>query len=172
MNRRTLLFASLVPLSAASTLFFSSRRSESILFQRGYANAKTLGKFEVTKTEAQWRKILTPAQFEVLRKEGTERAGTSSLTQEHRTGKFACAGCNLPLFVSETKFESGTGWPSFYAPIANAVKTSVDTSFGATRTEVHCRRCGGHLGHVFEDGPKPTGLRYCMNGVAMKFIAA
>lgn len=163
MKRRTLLFASLVPIGTASALLFSSRKSESM--------AKTLGKFEVSKTEAQWRKILTPAQFEVLRKEGTERAGTSPLTQEHRRGKFTCAGCNLSLFTSETKFESGTGWPSFYAPIANAVKTSVDTSFGATRTEIHCRRCGGHLGHVFEDGPKPTGLRYCMNGVAMKFIS-
>lgn len=164
MKRRTLLFASLVPIGTASALLFSSRKSESM--------AKTLGKFEVSKTEAQWRKILTPGQFEVLRKEGTERAGTSPLTQEHRRGKFTCAGCNLSLFTSETKFESGTGWPSFYAPIANAVKTSVDTSFGATRTEIHCRRCGGHLGHVFEDGPKPTGLRYCMNGVAMKFISA
>ena len=164
MKRRTLLFASLVPIGTASALLFSSRKSESM--------AKTLGKFEVSKTEAQWRKILTPAQFEVLRKEGTERAGTSPLTQEHRRGKFTCAGCNLSLFTSETKFESGTGWPSFYAPIANAVKTSVDTSFVVTRTEIHCRRCGGHLGHVFEDGPKPTGLRYCMNGVAMKFISA
>ena len=163
MKRRTLLFASLVQIGTASALLFSSRKSESM--------AKTLGKFEVSKTEAQWRKILTPAQFEVLRKEGTERAGTSPLTQEHRRGKFTCAGCNLSLFTSETKFESGTGWPSFYAPIANAVKTSVDTSFGVTRTEIHCRRCGGHLGHVFEDGPKPTGLRYCMNGVAMKFIS-
>ena len=164
MNRRTLLFASLVPIGTASALFFSSRKSESI--------AKKTSKFEVTKTEAQWRKILTPEQFEVLRKAGTERAGTSPLTAEHRQGKFACAGCNLPLFTSETKFESGTGWPSFYEPIANAVKTSVDRSFGVQRTEVHCRRCGGHLGHVFIDGPKPTGLRYCMNGVAMKFIAA
>jgi peptide-methionine (R)-S-oxide reductase len=164
MKRRTILFASLIPLGTASVLFFSSKKSESI--------AKTLSKFEVYKTEAQWRKILTPAQFEVLRKEGTERAGTSPLTDEHRAGKFACAGCDLSLFTSATKFDSGTGWPSFYAPIANAVKTSVDTSFGATRTEVHCRRCGGHLGHVFLDGPKPTGLRYCMNGVAMKFIPA
>jgi peptide-methionine (R)-S-oxide reductase len=164
MNRRTLLFASLIPIGTASVLFFSPKKSASI--------AKTVGKFEVTKTEAQWRKILTPAQFDVLRKEGTERAGTSPLTDEHRQGKFACAGCNLPLFTSETKFESGTGWPSFYAPISNAIKTSVDKSFGATRTEAHCRRCGGHLGHVFEDGPKPTGLRYCMNGVAMKFIPA
>jgi peptide-methionine (R)-S-oxide reductase len=164
MNRRTLLLASLAPISAASAILLSSRESESI--------AKTLAKFEVTKTEAQWRKILTPEQFEILRKKGTERAGTSPLTEEHRKGKFTCAGCNLPLFTSETKFESGTGWPSFYAPIANAVKTSVDNSFGSTRTEVYCRRCGGHLGHVFDDGPKPTGLRYCMNGVAMKFIPA
>jgi peptide-methionine (R)-S-oxide reductase len=162
MNRRTLLFSALIPIGAASALFFSPKKSAS--------TARKVGKFEVTKTEAQWRKILTPAQFDVLRKEGTERAGTSPLTDEHRKGKFACAGCNLPLFTSETKFESGTGWPSFYDPIANAVKTSVDSSFGETRTEVHCRRCGGHLGHVFEDGPKPTGLRYCMNGVAMKFI--
>jgi peptide-methionine (R)-S-oxide reductase len=164
MNRRTLLFTALIPIGTASVLFFSSKKSAS--------TAQKFGKFEVTKTEAQWRKILTPAQFDVLRKEGTERAGTSPLTDEHRQGKFACAGCNLPLFTSETKFESGTGWPSFYDPIANAVKTSVDSSFGEARTEVHCRRCGGHLGHVFEDGPKPTGLRYCMNGVAMKFIPA
>ncbi len=156
------MFATLIPIGAASTLFFSSRKSQSL--------AKTASKFEVTKTQTQWRKLLTPAQFEVLRQEGTERAGTSPLTDEHRQGKFACAGCNLAVFTSATKFESGTGWPSFYAPIANAVKTSVDTSFGETRTEVHCRRCGGHLGHVFEDGPKPTGLRYCINGVAMKFI--
>jgi peptide-methionine (R)-S-oxide reductase len=162
MKRRTLLFASLIPIGTTSAFFFSSRKSTLM--------AKTPSKFEVSKTEAQWRKILTPAQFEVLRKEGTERAGTSPLTEEHRKGKFVCAGCNLPLFTSETKFESGTGWPSFYDPIANAVKTSVDTSFGETRSEVHCRRCGGHLGHVFEDGPKPTGLRYCMNGVAMKFM--
>jgi peptide-methionine (R)-S-oxide reductase len=164
MKRRTILFASLIPIGTASALFFSSKKSESI--------AKTLSEFEVYQTEAQWRKILTPAQFEVLRKEGTEQAGTSPLTDEHHAGKFACAGCNLPLFTSTTKFDSGTGWPSFYAPIANAVKTSVDTSFEQTRTEVHCRRCGGHLGHVFLDGPKPTGLRYCMNGVAMKFIPA
>jgi peptide-methionine (R)-S-oxide reductase len=164
MNRRTLLFASLIPIGTASAIFFSSRKSAS--------NVKTASKFEVTKTEAQWRSILTPAQFEVLRKEGTERPGSSPLTEEHRQGKFACAGCDLPLFVAETKFDSGTGWPSFYDPIANAVKTSVDSSLGETRTEVHCRRCGGHLGHVFEDGPKPTGLRYCMNGVAMKFIPA
>ena len=129
-------------------------------------------KFEVTKTEQEWRKILTPAQFEVLRQHGTERAGTSLLDREHRQGTFACAGCDLPLFASSTKYNSGTGWPSFYDPIKGAVGTTIDRDFEMTRTEVHCRRCGGHLGHVFEDGPKPTGKRYCMNGVAMKFIPA
>ena len=127
------------------------------------------GKFEIDKSEEEWRKLLTPAQYDVLRKHGTERAGTSPLNAEKRKGSFACAGCDLPLFSSETKYESGTGWPSFWQPLSNAVGTSVDKSFFTTRTEVHCRRCGGHLGHVFEDGPKPTGLRYCMNGVAMKF---
>ncbi len=124
---------------------------------------------EVTKTEAEWRKILSPAQFDVLRKHGTEYPGTSPLNKEKRKGTFACAGCELPLFSSDTKFESGTGWPSFWQPLPNAVGTTVDKSLLMTRTEVHCRRCHGHLGHVFEDGPKPTGLRYCMNGVAMKF---
>lgn len=128
--------------------------------------------FEIMKTEQEWRKILTPAQFEVLRQHGTERAGSSPLDLEHDNGTFACAGCNLPLFTSTTKYNSGTGWPSFYAPIEGATGTTIDRAFAMTRTEVHCRRCGGHLGHVFADGPKPTGKRYCMNGVAMKFIAA
>ncbi len=123
-------------------------------------------------TDAEWRKRLTPAQYDVLRKHGTERAGTSPLNHEKRKGTFACAGCDLPLFSSETKFESGTGWPSFYKPLDHAVETKSDRSFFMTRTEVHCSRCLGHLGHVFEDGPPPTGLRYCMNGVAMKFEAA
>ncbi|WP_333303423.1 MULTISPECIES: peptide-methionine (R)-S-oxide reductase MsrB [unclassified Microcoleus] len=127
--------------------------------------------FETTKTEEEWRKILTPAQFEVLRKHGTERAHTSALDKQYGKGIYACAGCNLPLFSSQTKFNSGTGWPSFYDPIKGAIATSVDNSLFATRIEVHCRRCGGHLGHVFDDGPAPTGKRYCMNGVAMKFIA-
>jgi peptide-methionine (R)-S-oxide reductase len=127
--------------------------------------------FEITKTEQEWRKILTPAQFEVLRQHGTERAGSSPLDNEYRQGTFACAGCDLSLFASNTKFDSGTGWPSFYAPIKGAIGMTIDRAFGMTRTEVHCRRCSGHLGHVFEDGPKPTGKRYCMNGVAMKFIA-
>ncbi|WP_442581740.1 peptide-methionine (R)-S-oxide reductase MsrB [Mesorhizobium sp. ASY16-5R] len=125
--------------------------------------------FEVTHTEEEWRKLLTPDQFAVLRQAGTERPFTSPLNDEHRRGSFACAGCDLDLFSSTTKFDSGTGWPSFWAPLEKAVGTEDDTSFGMVRTSVHCARCGGHLGHVFDDGPKPTGLRYCMNGVAMTF---
>jgi len=116
-----------------------------------------------------WRKTLTPEQFRVLREHGTERPGTSPLNVEKRSGTFQCAGCGQPLFGSDTKFESGTGWPSFWSPIDGAVQTTVDRSFGMARTEVHCARCGGHLGHVFPDGPAPTGLRYCMNGVALGF---
>ena len=120
-------------------------------------------------SDAEWKQRLSPAAFDVMRREGTERAFTSPLNKEKRKGTFACAGCDLPLFSSETKFESGTGWPSFYRSLPNAVGTSTDRSLLFTRTEVHCRRCGGHLGHVFEDGPPPTGLRYCMNGVALTF---
>ena len=127
--------------------------------------------FEVTRTDAEWKKQLSPEAYRVLRQEGTERPFTSPLNDEHRKGIFSCAGCALPLFSSTTKFDSGTGWPSFYRPLDNAVETSRDTSYGMVRTEVHCRRCGGHLGHVFNDGPPPTGLRYCMNGVAMTFKA-
>jgi peptide-methionine (R)-S-oxide reductase len=127
-------------------------------------------RFEIMKTEDEWKKILTQEQFYVLRKHGTERAGTSPLDKTYAPGAYHCAGCDLPLFASDTKFDSGTGWPSFYQPIDGAIGTTVDKSFFMTRTEVHCRRCGGHLGHVFEDGPRPTGLRYCMNGVAMKFV--
>jgi len=125
--------------------------------------------FEVTKTEAEWKKLLTPAQYAVLREESTEYAGTSPLLDEHRKGVFACAACDLPLYSSETKFDSGTGWPSFYDVLPNAVGKKEDNTLFATRTEVHCRRCGSHLGHVFDDGPPPTGLRYCMNGVALAF---
>lgn len=135
----------------------------------GGTNAKPAGRYEVTMSEAQWRQRLGAAAFDVLRKEGTERPGSSPLLAEHRPGTFICDGCALPLFSSATKFESGTGWPSFYKPLDNAVLTTTDKSLFMSRTEVHCRRCGGHLGHVFNDGPKPTGLRYCMNGVAMKF---
>ena len=125
--------------------------------------------FEVVKTDAEWRATLTPEQYRVLRDHGTERAGTSPLDKEHRAGTFLCAGCDLPLFSSETKFDSGTGWPSFWTPIDGAVGTSRDRSLFMVRTEVHCHRCGGHLGHVFDDGPAPTGLRYCMNGAALRF---
>jgi peptide-methionine (R)-S-oxide reductase len=121
------------------------------------------------KTDDEWRKTLSPDEFQVLRKHGTERAGTSPLNHEKRAGTFSCAGCGQPLFSSETKFESGTGWPSFFAPLERSVETTVDDSLFMTRTEVHCAQCGGHLGHVFPDGPPPTGLRYCMNGVALAF---
>ena len=117
----------------------------------------------------EWRMKLTPEQFHVLRKHGTERAGTSPLNGEHRAGIFRCAGCGQELFTADTKFDSGTGWPSFWAPMANAVETTTDRTLGMERVEVHCARCKGHLGHVFEDGPRPTGLRYCMNGVSLDF---
>ena len=132
-------------------------------------DASAKDSFPVTKTDAEWRAQLTPEQYKVLRKHGTEPAETSPLDREKRKGTFSCAGCESDLFSSDTKFDSRTGWPSFYQPLPNAVGTTSDRSFFMTRTEVHCARCGGHLGHVFEDGPKPTGLRYCMNGVAMKF---
>jgi peptide-methionine (R)-S-oxide reductase len=125
--------------------------------------------YEVTHTDAEWQKLLTPGQYYILRQAGTEPPFSSPLLGEHRAGTFNCAGCALPLFSSKTKFDSGTGWPSFYAPLPNAVLTSDDTSLGMDRTEVHCRRCGGHLGHVFPDGPPPTGLRYCMDGLALTF---
>ena len=150
---------------AASVLGLSSRVSLGV-------DAKAPRTFEVTHTDAEWRKLLSREAYEVLRHEGTERPGSSPLNKEKRAGTFACAGCDLPLFSSTTKFESGTGWPSFWKPLDNAVSTSTDTAFGMSRTEVLCRRCGGHLGHVFDDGPPPTGLRYCMNGVALTFKPA
>jgi peptide-methionine (R)-S-oxide reductase len=137
----------------------------------GHATAAT-EQFEVMHTKEEWQKLLTPEQFAVLREQDTERAFTSPLNHEKRKGTFTCAGCDLSLFDSATKFDSGTGWPSFYAPIEGAVKTDRDYTFGMVRDEVHCRRCGGHLGHVFNDGPPPTGLRYCINGVSLKFVAA
>lgn len=135
----------------------------------GGSNAYATRTYEVTHSDAEWRALLTPAQYKVLRKAGTEYPFSSPLDREKRTGEFVCAGCALPLFTSETKFDSGTGWPSFWKPLDNAIETHTDVTFGMKRVEVLCRRCGGHLGHVFEDGPPPTGLRYCMNGVAMVF---
>jgi peptide-methionine (R)-S-oxide reductase len=125
--------------------------------------------YEVTHSDAEWKKLLTADQFDVLRKAGTERPFSSPLDHEKRAGVFACAGCQLPLFTSATKFDSHTGWPSFWKPMPDAVEKATDSSFGMTRDEVRCRRCGGHLGHVFDDGPPPTGLRYCMNGLALSF---
>jgi peptide-methionine (R)-S-oxide reductase len=128
--------------------------------------------FAITRTDAQWRRMLSPERYHVLREAGTERPFSSPLNNEHRRGTFVCAGCSQPLFTSTTKFDSGTGWPSFWKPLSNAVVTRNDRSLLMERTEVLCRRCGSHLGHVFDDGPKPTGLRYCMNGLALGFHAA
>lgn len=160
MDRRTLL-ATTATLAALFGLRWS-RDDE----------ARAAETFEITKSPEEWRKQLTPMQYHILREEGTERPGSSPLLNEHRKGNFACAGCDLPLFSSETKFESGTGWPSFYQPLQNAVGERKDSTLGMVRTEVHCRRCGGHLGHVFDDGPKPTGLRYCIDGFALNFVPA
>jgi peptide-methionine (R)-S-oxide reductase len=143
-----------------------------LLWRGGGGEAEAAERFEVSKTPAEWRRTLTANQYAVLREEKTERAGSSPLDREKRRGTFACAGCGLPLFSSAAKYDSGTGWPSFFRPLPNAVGTRTDTRFFMKRTEVHCRRCGGHLGHVFDDGPKPTGLRYCMNGAALAFRAA
>ena len=133
------------------------------------AKGKPTESYEVSKSDAEWRAQLSPEQYRVLREHGTERAGASPLDKEYGPGTYYCAGCDLPLFTSDTKFNSRTGWPSFWSPIEGAVGTSSDRSFFMVRTEVHCRRCGGHLGHVFDDGPAPTGQRYCMNGAALRF---
>jgi peptide-methionine (R)-S-oxide reductase len=146
------------PLGALTSLFKGGRKDE--------VAPKT---FPVAKSDAEWRQQLGPDAFYVLRQHGTERAGTSPLDKTYAPGTYMCGGCGQALFAADTKFNSGTGWPSFFAPIEKAVETTVDRSLFMTRTEVHCSRCGGHLGHVFEDGPEPTGERYCMNGVALKF---
>jgi peptide-methionine (R)-S-oxide reductase len=159
MTRKVLLSAGL----AAGAAYLLQRMGKGSI-----ALAQTT-QYEFALTDAQWRARLTPEQYVVMRQQGTEPAWSSPLENEHREGTYSCAGCDLPLFSSTTKFDSGTGWPSFWAPLPNAVLTSVDNSWIETRTEVHCRRCGSHLGHVFDDGPKPTGLRYCMNGVALTF---
>ncbi|HEY9655706.1 MAG TPA: peptide-methionine (R)-S-oxide reductase MsrB [Crinalium sp.] len=170
MKKRHFLWAGT---AALSTVWLSRSLPGRVSEDGAIAKTKTTSAgFELMKTEQEWRSILTPEQFQVLRQHGTELPRSSPLNQEHGKGTFVCAGCGLPLFPSDTKFESGTGWPSFYAPIAGAIGTKTDTSFFMSRVEVHCHRCGGHLGHVFDDGPQPTGKRYCMNGVAMKFTAA
>lgn len=165
-NRRQLMIGTgIFAVASAFGLSRFSKRSQADTVD-GSQHNKT---FEIMKTPEEWKKILTPEQYRVLRKHGTEYAFSSPLDKQYGAGTYKCAGCDLPLFQSTTKYDSGTGWPSFYAPIDNAVETSVDTKLFVQRTEVHCRRCGGHLGHVFPDGPQPTGQRYCMNGVAMKF---
>lgn len=155
MTRRHILLRSAGLAAASSPLLALIARSEVT--------------FPVTHTDAEWRRLLKPEQYAVLRQSGTERPYTSPLLNEKRRGDFACAGCDQPLFSSTTKYDSGTGWPSFWAPLDKAVGTETDSSLGMQRTSVHCSRCGGHQGHVFNDGPKPTGLRYCMNGVSMTF---
>ena len=156
IDRRTLLGASM---TAAVTAIIAGKAF----------SAPKQAAFEVSFSEAEWQKRLSPAAYATLRHAATERPFSSPLNKEHRKGVFACAGCALPLFASRTKFDSGTGWPSFFEPLAGAIETTEDRSWFMRRTEVHCKRCGGHLGHVFEDGPPPTGLRYCMNGVSMTF---
>ncbi|ABV94442.1 peptide methionine sulfoxide reductase [Dinoroseobacter shibae DFL 12 = DSM 16493] len=158
MNRRHFLAATAGLLASAAIL------------PRGLQ--ASAGPFEITLTEAEWRARLTPAQFKVLRKEGTERPFTSPLNDETRAGIYHCAGCDLPVYPSTTKYDSGTGWPSFWAPLEEAIGTKADRKLIYLRTEVHCRRCGGHLGHVFDDGPQPTGKRHCLNGVALTFKPA
>jgi peptide-methionine (R)-S-oxide reductase len=161
MKRRQFLYVGAVAIGLAPVLAWFARPEAT--------NSAPDKKFPVEKSDAAWRAQLSPDQYHILRGQGTERPFSSPLNDEHRPGTFVCAGCGQPVFSSETKFDSGTGWPSFWKPLDNAVETSVDRSWFMIRTEVHCARCGGHLGHVFNDGPKPTGLRYCMNGVAMHF---
>jgi peptide-methionine (R)-S-oxide reductase len=161
MNRRALLGGAAAGLVGGLGFFGGARDA-----------AAKEGNFPFKLTDAQWRKRLTPQQYAVLRQEDTERAGTSPLNREKRRGTYHCAGCDHPVFPSATKYDSGTGWPSFWRPLPNAIGTREDNKLFFTRTEVHCRRCGGHLGHVFDDGPKPTGLRYCLNGLALKFRPA
>jgi peptide-methionine (R)-S-oxide reductase len=158
LSRRHVVFAGTAGLALAA-----------LRLARPHAATAAPHSYDVTHSDEEWHKLLTPAQYSVLREAGTELPFTSPLLEEHRAGTFSCAACDLPLFSSTTKFDSGTGWPSFWAPLTHAVDEDEDRSYGMVRSAVSCHRCGGHLGHVFTDGPKPTGLRYCMNGVALKF---
>jgi peptide-methionine (R)-S-oxide reductase len=162
-TRRQLIAAALTTLTGAPVLAWVTRPGRAVMAP---------GHFAVERSDVEWKAMLTPAQYHVLREQGTERAFTSPLAHETRNGTYACAGCGRPVFAASSKFDSGTGWPSFSSPIDEAVSTAVDSSWFMVRTEVHCSRCGSHLGHLFPDGPPPTGLRYCINGVSLLFRAA
>jgi peptide-methionine (R)-S-oxide reductase len=175
MERRQFIFRALAGLTGASLLREGSAATPAATAASpasAGASGKALQIEKIVKTDDEWRKILTPAQYSVLRKEGTEYPFSSPLNNEKRKGTFVCAACDLALFESKTKFDSGTGWPSFYQVIEGRVETTTDHKLMYPRTEYHCARCGGHHGHLFDDGPKPTGLRYCSNGVALKFVPA
>jgi peptide-methionine (R)-S-oxide reductase len=177
MNKRDLLLTGAAIIGGFWLYQFGQKSRESTSLDSAIALdtvdlTKATKKYQIMKTEDEWKQVLTPEQFKVLRKHGTERSFSSPLDKEYSKGAYNCAGCDLPLFTSDTKFNSRTGWPSFFAPIEGAIATTTDTSLFMKRVEVHCSRCGGHLGHVFDDGPKPTGQRYCMNGVSLKFIPA
>jgi peptide-methionine (R)-S-oxide reductase len=163
MNKRDFLKTTTTTILAYLSYYLPGREKPVMATEKEH-------QFPIEKTEQQWKETLSSEEFNVLRKHGTERAGTSPLNKEHRNGTFLCAGCQSALFSSETKFDSGTGWPSFNAPLEGSVETTIDKSLFMSRVEVHCSHCGGHLGHVFNDGPKPTGKRYCMNGIALKFV--
>jgi peptide-methionine (R)-S-oxide reductase len=163
INRRSLLLSGTALAAIAAVPF---------IMRAGPQTRAAEGPFEIEKTEAEWRELLSEAEYHVLREEGTEYPFTSPLNDEKRPGIFSCRGCELPLFDAATKYDSRTGWPSFWQPLDNAIAESVDHKLGYPRTEVHCRRCGGHMGHVFPDGPPPTGLRYCINGVSLTFTPA
>ncbi len=173
MKKRDLLITGAAIIGGSWLLQFlrSPSTDRAIALDSNQANQTTKG-YKIMKTEEEWKQVLSPEQYQVLRKHGTERPSSSPLDKEYSAGTYKCAGCDLPLFTSDTKFNSRTGWPSFFAPLEGAIATTTDKSLFMTRVEVHCSRCGGHLGHVFNDGPKPTGERYCMNGVSLKFTPA